>query len=142
MQNCVFPQSLTDEYILFQSDPKNSDYVLIKADILRRSGEFDELIEKYSDLIIGDEHLDKVITFQILKARQRDDGCYTVDDVKNEMKCTNTKNKTAERCSFWKTKTMPFHKLYYFNYLFSFFCQPVQSAFFGFGVDAFNKATF
>ena len=55
------------------------DLILIKVDLLRRSGEFSRLIEEYGDLSFGDE-LDMVIAFHIKKARDGDDKCYTVGD--------------------------------------------------------------
>ena len=68
----------------FEGDEKNN-FLLIKADVLRRSGEFDKLVEEYKDLIIGEELLDRIITFQILKAREGDDACYTVEDVEEAL---------------------------------------------------------
>ena len=57
----------------------------MKADLLRRSGEFDRLIEEYNDIIMDEQIYNIIITFQIIKARQRDDACYTLDDVKKDM---------------------------------------------------------
>lgn len=73
-----------DELIKMGGEEKDN-FVLMKADLLRRSGEFDRVIEEYSDMILDEEILNKVITFQIIKARQRDDACYTLNDVENDM---------------------------------------------------------
>lgn len=73
-----------DELIEIGSEEKN-DFVLMKADLLRRSGEFDRLIEEYNDIIMEEQIYNIIITFQIIKARQRDDACYTLDDVKKDM---------------------------------------------------------
>ena len=73
-----------DEMIQMGGEEKDN-FVLMKADLLRRSGEFDRVVEEYTDIILGDELLDKIITFQIIKARQKDDACYTVEDVNNDM---------------------------------------------------------
>ena len=50
-------------------------------------GYLDEMIQMGGEekVILGDELLDKIITFQIIKARQKDDACYTVEDVNNDM---------------------------------------------------------
>ena len=64
-------------------DDRKKDYLLMKADVLRRSGQFDQLIDEYRDVIFGEEIYDKVITFQIQKANLGDDACYTVEDVVN-----------------------------------------------------------
>lgn len=71
--------------LIQQDDEENHNLLLRKADLLRRSGEFDQVIEEYKDRIFGDELLDKIVTFQILKAREGDDACYTVEDVTNEL---------------------------------------------------------
>ena len=67
-----------------ESERKN--FLAIKADLLRRSGEFDRLIEEFSDIIIGEEIYDDIIQFQIKKALKKDTECYTVGDVKNQHK--------------------------------------------------------
>ena len=57
------------------------DLKVMKADLLRRSGEFDQVIEEYNDLSLDDSHLNKIIRFQVEKARQKDSKCYSLDDV-------------------------------------------------------------
>ncbi|MEE1149920.1 MAG: hypothetical protein UH242_03065 [Methanobrevibacter sp.] len=49
---------------------------------MRRSRQFDQLIEEFSDITIGDEIYDNVIQFQIEKALEKDTKCYTVGDTK------------------------------------------------------------
>ena len=66
-----------------ESERKN--YLAIKADLLRRSGEFDRLVEEFSDIRIGEEIYDDIIQFQIMKALKKDTECYTVGDVKNHL---------------------------------------------------------
>ena len=63
-------------------DEEKKNYLAIKADLLRRSGQFDQLIEEFSDITIGDEIYDNVIQFQIEKALEKDTKCYTVRDTK------------------------------------------------------------
>ena len=52
-----------------------------RADLLRRAGLFDVVINEYSDLHFEDEMLEKVVRFQIEKAKQKDTNCYTLSDV-------------------------------------------------------------
>ena len=53
---------------------------LIKADIMRRAGQYDEMIEEYSNIIYEDEVMSKVLAFEIEKAKLKDDRCYRVSD--------------------------------------------------------------
>lgn len=66
------------------SDEEKKDYLAIKADLLRRTGQFDLLIEEFSDVTIGEEIYDKIIRFQIEKANEKDTQCYTVEDAVNK----------------------------------------------------------
>lgn len=55
-----------------------------KADIIRRSGNFGQVIEEYENKRYGEEILNQIKDFHIKKAKLEDDGCYTVADaVKN-----------------------------------------------------------
>ena len=69
-----------DEIIQTDDEEKNT-FMVIKSDFLRRSGEFDQLINEYGDLTIGEEILDKIIRFEIEKALEKDTKCYTIEDV-------------------------------------------------------------
>ena len=69
--------------IEIDSEGKNN-YLAMKADLMRRCGEFDQLINEYSDIITGEEIINRVIQFQIQKAKEKDTTCYTVEDVVNE----------------------------------------------------------
>ena len=67
---------------LIEDDEEDRNVLLvIKSDFLRRSGEFEKIVEEYENLTIGEEPHDSIIQFQIEKARARDDSCYTVEDV-------------------------------------------------------------
>ena len=57
-------------------------FSLIRADLLRRSEQFDLLITEYKKKKFSDELLDKIVAFQIEKAKQKDTACYTVAHVK------------------------------------------------------------
>ncbi|MBE6960513.1 MAG: hypothetical protein E7448_07330 [Ruminococcaceae bacterium] len=52
-----------------------------KADLLRRAGLFDAVIAQYSDIHFESDDLNKIIAFQIERAKQKDICCYTVADV-------------------------------------------------------------
>ena len=69
-----------DELIEKDVEDKNS-LLLIKSDFLRRIGEFEQVINEYEKLTIGDEVMDRIVQFQIQKAIEKDTDCYTVKDV-------------------------------------------------------------
>lgn len=53
-----------------------------KADLLRRAGFFARLQEEYAEITFPQERLNQIIAFQLEKAKRRDDGRYTLADVK------------------------------------------------------------
>ncbi|MBR5623856.1 DUF2225 domain-containing protein [bacterium] len=55
--------------------------LLIRADLMRRAGMFDELIEQYSSVSFQNELLSKILNFQIAKAKKKDTACYNVQSV-------------------------------------------------------------
>ena len=69
-----------EEMIKKNGEDKNN-LLLIKADFLRRMGEFDRMIDEFKDLILGDLKLDEIIQFQIMKAQEKDTSCYTGEEV-------------------------------------------------------------
>lgn len=56
----------------------NETLLVRRADFLRRSKQFDEVIKRYEGMTFSEEILNQIIAFQIEKAKQRDVGCYTV----------------------------------------------------------------
>lgn len=67
---------------LIEADHENmTNLLLIKADLMRRSERFDEVIEEYENVRFEDELLNQIIEFQIEKATESDNRCYTVEDV-------------------------------------------------------------
>ena len=66
--------------MMSSDDERKNDNLLLKADLLRRSRQFDELIEEYENIKFEDETYQKIIDFQIEKANAQDDSCYTVGD--------------------------------------------------------------
>ena len=71
-----------------ESDNKRSNLKLIKADLLRRSLQFDDLINEFRDVSFGDEIKDKVIAFQLELAAKGDSACYTIDDIPKKITIT------------------------------------------------------
>ncbi len=84
-ENAVKARKLAIEHVeklISEKEGSERDsLLLIKADLLRRSGQFDRVVKEYEKLFLGDGLLDAVITFQIKKANLSDSGCYTVEDV-------------------------------------------------------------
>ncbi len=82
--NAVYCRELALEYldILIAENQGDKNLIVQKADLLRRSGHFDAVVKEYTGKALGSELLDKIIAFQIEKAKLGDDACYTVADVK------------------------------------------------------------
>ncbi|MBQ9874977.1 MAG: hypothetical protein IJM30_10995 [Thermoguttaceae bacterium] len=59
-------------------------YKLMRVDILRRAGRFDEAARFAESQKFGEELLQKIAAFEIKLARLEDDQCYTVKDALNE----------------------------------------------------------
>ncbi|MBR0224937.1 MAG: hypothetical protein IJL92_02635 [Thermoguttaceae bacterium] len=59
----------------------NEDRMIIKLDLLRRVGEFDEVVAYYATTSFQDKFLAKLAAFEVELARKKDDACYSVDDV-------------------------------------------------------------
>ena len=66
---------------MIASGPSNEDFLVLKADLLRRTGAFDALIEEYQNKAFSSDLLNRIIAFQIAKAKLGDTACYTVADV-------------------------------------------------------------
>ena len=60
---------------------KNDDLIIMKADIMRRSNHFDDLIIEYSTKSFENDIHNKICDFQLEKALKKDNGCYTVEDI-------------------------------------------------------------
>lgn len=53
-------------------------YELLYADLLRRSGQFQKLIDQYPDFQPETEDYRRLIEFEYALAEKQDDGCYTI----------------------------------------------------------------
>ena len=81
--NAVLCRKKALEYLDFiiSNNPKDETSLVMKADFLRRAGEFDKVIELYSGKIYSEGILNKIIAFELKKAKEKDDRRYTVADV-------------------------------------------------------------
>lgn len=59
----------------------NDDNLIQRADLLRRSGQFERVIEEYSTKTFEEDIYNKLCSFEVEKAIQKDTSCYTVEDV-------------------------------------------------------------
>lgn len=60
---------------------KNEDLLTMRADLLRRTRQFDRLIAEYADQKFENDLLNKIIAFQLEKAKNQDTLCYRMEDV-------------------------------------------------------------
>ena len=67
-----------------ESEPMNDTQKVQRADIMRRVGLFDRVVEEYSPDDFGEEILKKAVAFQIEKAKAKDIRRYTVADALGE----------------------------------------------------------
>ena len=70
--------------VLDQNRDDRDALLLIKADFLRRTSQFDKVIDEFSDTTFDDEKYTQIIRFQVLKAGESDSKCYTGEDVFEE----------------------------------------------------------
>ena len=71
-------------HIIEEAGEKKDDYLIMKADLLRRSLQFGEVISQFSSMTFDREILNQITTFQVIKAKAEDSECYTVGDVIGE----------------------------------------------------------
>ncbi len=76
-------KAITISSELMQSGCENSEeLLLVRADLMRRSGMFDELIKEYASVKIKNPLHIKILKFGIKKAKEHDASCYTVGNLK------------------------------------------------------------
>ena len=64
------------------STPRVAEELLVvKADLLRRTERFDNLIEEYQSIRLRSDLLNQIIAFEVERAKANDTARYTVDDV-------------------------------------------------------------
>ena len=69
------------EKLLSSKHKKDENLSLLRADLLRRSGQFSRLIDEYSNIRYSEDLLNDIIAFQLEKAKEHDAGLYRVKDV-------------------------------------------------------------
>ena len=74
---------LIDELIEKEDDP--STLMLQKIDLLRRSNQFNKALEEFSGIVMNNDLLQDILNFQLEKAKNHDNACYTVEDVKTSI---------------------------------------------------------
>lgn len=67
-----------------ENNEERDNLLIKKADLLRRSLQFERVIEEYKDFNSDDELLYSIIRFQLELAIKKDSGCYTVENVVKE----------------------------------------------------------
>jgi hypothetical protein len=68
-----------DEHIM--ADGEKESVMVQRADLMRRAGLFDELLRQYATIRLSEAYLNKLLDFELEKAAQQDDRCYTLEDV-------------------------------------------------------------
>ena len=58
----------------------NESLIVLRADMLRRSGAFAEVIADYGETLLQDDMLKQLLAFELKKAGAEDSACYTVED--------------------------------------------------------------
>lgn len=69
---------------LRETEPMNSTKMVQRADIMRRVGLFEKVIEEYSPDDFDEDILKKIVAFQIERSKARDGRCYTISDAIGE----------------------------------------------------------
>lgn len=67
------------------ADTVTETWKVIKADLLRKSGQFDRLISEYAGVQFSEEILNQIIAIQIEKAKLKDTKTYTIAEVLPDM---------------------------------------------------------
>jgi len=65
----------------FGDDIMKDSYRVIRADLLRRSHQFERVVQEYENVRFKDDLLNKIVQFEILKAKNKDAETYTVKNV-------------------------------------------------------------
>ena len=77
-ENAVLIRAKSLEYM--DSLDLNDDMMIQRADLLRRSNQFERVIDEYSAKSFDQEIYNRVCSFEVEKAMQKDNTCYTVED--------------------------------------------------------------
>lgn len=67
--------------ILSEHPNDTQELAVARADLLRRTGQFDRVVQEYAGRQFREDILNIIIAFQIEKANAHDTGCYCLDDI-------------------------------------------------------------
>ena len=59
---------------------KKDNLLLMKTDLLRRSGQFETLLSEYASVSFTNGIMNKVLAFQLARAAEKDTACHTVEE--------------------------------------------------------------
>lgn len=84
-----------DKLIQEADNPKETveELLLIKADLLRRSGRFSEVVRDYRRIRFSNERMNDIRIYEIKMARRKNSKCCTVDDALEYQKLEARRNK-------------------------------------------------
>ena len=71
-----------------ESDDEKDNLKLIKADLLRRSLQFEEVMHEFKDVTFDDNLKNEALTFQLELAAKKDSSCYTIEDIPKQVTIT------------------------------------------------------
>lgn len=71
-----------------ENDDEKDNLKLIKADLMRRSLQFDRLTSEFKDVIFEDGIKNEVLNFQLELAAKQDSNCYTIEDIPKHVTLT------------------------------------------------------
>lgn len=67
--------------LIAENRENKEEIMFIRADMMRRAGQFDEMIEKYGSVDFDDEILNQILEFELNRAKDKDMACYSLEDV-------------------------------------------------------------
>ena len=74
--------AIINSLIVNKKDQKEKEKLIgIKADLLRRTGQFDALVVEYENKVFESPYMNALIHFQIDRAKERDDKRYSTDNL-------------------------------------------------------------
>lgn len=71
---------------------KDENLLILRADILRRAGLFQRVIDEYEKSVFADDLLNQIARFQVAKAYEEDASCYTLSYVENDAQAKPAEN--------------------------------------------------
>lgn len=79
--------------------PSLEERIILKADLLRRSNHFQELIEEFADYKDDSPGMAEIIGFELEKAREQDNACYSFDDINKIEDLTEIDDSMTRNCT-------------------------------------------